>query len=72
MKKSLHNRVERQIIAQDAAQELFSELYPPIKRHFKTEHLMKGEPMETIRSGHYHNHYCNESLFLLQSGAVNN
>ena len=49
MKKSLNKRVERGIIAQDAAQGLFLKLYPPIKRHFKTEHLMKGEPMETIR-----------------------
>ena len=41
--------MERGDISHDAAQRLFSELYPPIKRHFKTEHLMKGEPMETIR-----------------------
>jgi len=49
LKKSLNYRVERGDISHDAAQRLFSELYPPIKRHFKTEHLMKGEPMETIR-----------------------
>ena len=48
MKKSLNKRVERRII-QDAAQGLFLKLYPPIKRYFKTEHVMKGEPMETIR-----------------------
>ena len=49
MKKSLNNRLERGFISHDTAQGLFLKLYPPIKRHFKTEHLMKGEPMETIR-----------------------